>query len=163
MELRPDKHPGNFKIKNNQAGSTQFVAHDLVEGTLEKGFEIYQGLQIPLHRAIFMMFLISEIHPITDGKYGHTTNHVLIRKFLRSALAHLSEEGCVLITAVDNAYYNGMFKFEDAADFADYHAPHCMDFDPAQFSGYSYTNTNDDDRAIEDHKKFTTWIFKPKT
>ena len=89
-----------------------------------------------------------------DGKYGHTTNHVLIRKFLRSALAHLSEEGCVLITAVDNAYYNGMFKFEDAADFADYHAPHCMDFDPAQFSGYSHTNTNDDVSAIEDHKKF---------
>lgn len=67
MELRPDKHPGSFKIKNNQAGSTQFVAHDLVEGTLEKGFEIYQGLQVPLHRAIFMMFLISEVHPFTDG------------------------------------------------------------------------------------------------
>lgn len=67
MELRPDKHPGGFKIKNNQAGSTQFVTHDLVEGTLEKGFEIYQGLQVPLHRAIFMMFLISEVHPFTDG------------------------------------------------------------------------------------------------
>lgn len=67
MELRPDKHPGSFKIKNNQAGSTQFVIPDLVEGTLEKGFEIYQGLQAPLHRAVFMMFLISEVHPFTDG------------------------------------------------------------------------------------------------
>lgn len=67
MELRSDKHPGSFKIKNNQAGSSLFVSPELVEGTLEKGFEIYQSLDIPLYRAIFMMFLISEVHPFTDG------------------------------------------------------------------------------------------------
>ena len=30
---------------------------------LEKGFEIYRGLEMALHRAIFMMFLVSEVHP----------------------------------------------------------------------------------------------------
>jgi len=67
MELRTDKNPGQFKTKRNQAGSTHFVEPDLVTGTLEKGFDIYQGLEVPLQRAIFMMFLISEVHPFTDG------------------------------------------------------------------------------------------------
>jgi len=43
------------------------VAPELVEGTLAKGFEIYRSLTAPLHRAIFMMFLISEVHPFADG------------------------------------------------------------------------------------------------
>lgn len=32
MEARPDKGPGEFKLKGNQAGSTVFVAPELVEG-----------------------------------------------------------------------------------------------------------------------------------
>lgn len=67
MELRRDKKPGEFKIKDNRAGSTFFVAPDLVMGTLEKGYEIYRGIEPPLHRAIFMMFLVSEAHPFVDG------------------------------------------------------------------------------------------------
>lgn len=98
-----------------------------------------------------------------DGKYGHTENHVLIRKFLRSALAHLNENVCILISSVDSPYYEGMFKFEEAADFADYVLPDCVPFDPANFNGYSHINTNNDDSAIKDHAKFLTWIFKPKT
>jgi hypothetical protein len=44
-----------------------FVAPDDVHGTLSEGFRIYQRLTEPLHRAIFMMFLVSEVHPFTDG------------------------------------------------------------------------------------------------
>ncbi|MFX7858216.1 hypothetical protein ABTK38_21180, partial [Acinetobacter baumannii] len=36
MEARPDKLPGAFKERGNQAGATVFVAPDLVEGTLER-------------------------------------------------------------------------------------------------------------------------------
>lgn len=67
MEQRPDKLPGRFKQKGNRAGSSVFVEPDLVLGTLEKGFGFYQGLEAPLHRAIYMMFLISEVHPFADG------------------------------------------------------------------------------------------------
>ena len=67
MEGRPDKGPGRFKTEPNRAGSTLFVAPELVHGTLAKGFEIYRGLANPLDRAIFMMFLISEVHPLADG------------------------------------------------------------------------------------------------
>ncbi len=67
MEQRPDKLPGQFKGKINRAGSSVFVEPELVTGTLEKGFEFYAALEAPLHRAIFMMFLISEVHPFADG------------------------------------------------------------------------------------------------
>ncbi len=50
MEGRPDKGPGRFKADPNRAGSTLFVAPELVDGTLAKGFEIYRGLASPLHR-----------------------------------------------------------------------------------------------------------------
>jgi hypothetical protein len=67
LEGRPDKSPGRFKADPNRAGSTLFVAPDLVEGTLRQGFEIYRGLTSPLQRAIFMTFLVSEVHPFVDG------------------------------------------------------------------------------------------------
>ncbi len=67
LEARPDKNPGTFKTKINRAGSTVFVAPELVTGTLEKGFAFLQGLAEPFHRAVFMMFLVSEVHPFTDG------------------------------------------------------------------------------------------------
>ena len=65
MEGRPDKGPGRFKPDPNRAGSTIFVAPELVEGTLLKGFEIYRGLTSPLHCAIFIMFLVAEVHPLS--------------------------------------------------------------------------------------------------
>ena len=64
---RLDKNPGVFKTKANRAGNTIFVAPDLVTGSLEKGFAFLQGLGDPFHRAVFIMFLVSEVHPFTDG------------------------------------------------------------------------------------------------
>ena len=67
MEARPDKNPGAFKTMTNRAGNTVFVAPDLVTGTLEKGFAFLQGLGEPFQRAVFMMLLVSEVHPFADG------------------------------------------------------------------------------------------------
>jgi len=67
MDARPDKNPGAFKTQVNRAGNTVFVVPDLVTGTLEKGFEFLQGLGAPFHRAVFIMFLVSEVHPFADG------------------------------------------------------------------------------------------------
>ena len=67
LEARPSKNPGEFKDKNNRAGQTHFVDHKLVRGTLIKGFDFYQGLLNPFARATFMMFMISEVHPFSDG------------------------------------------------------------------------------------------------
>lgn len=67
MSARPEKNPGLFKMQNNRAGDTHFVDYRLVRGTLKKGFEIYQALNNPFARAVFMLFMISEVHPFADG------------------------------------------------------------------------------------------------
>ena len=67
MGGRPAKLPGEFKKEINRAGQKVFVEPELVMGTLEKGFEIYQAIEHCLARAIFMKFLVVEIHPFTDG------------------------------------------------------------------------------------------------
>jgi len=67
MREREDCNPGQFKDQNNQAGNTLFVDHTLVSGTLIQGFKYYAALREPMARAIFMMFMISEVHPFIDG------------------------------------------------------------------------------------------------
>lgn len=67
MHGRPEVNPGDFKTTVNRAGATIFVEPDLVEGTLRKGFEWLQGLNTAFKRAVYMMFLIAEVHPFTDG------------------------------------------------------------------------------------------------
>jgi len=67
MEGRPDQQPGEFKQEPNRAGETHFVAPELVRGTLLKGFEMYGAVEPGLARAIFVMFLVAEVHPFADG------------------------------------------------------------------------------------------------
>ena len=67
MQSRLDKQPGEWKDQNNQAGSTLFVAHELVQGTLREGFDRIWALEDPLARALMTMFVISEVHPFKDG------------------------------------------------------------------------------------------------
>ena len=67
LRARQEKEPGLFKKRNNRAGNTVFVDWNLVEGTLVRGYEIYQALTHPFKRAAFMLFLVSEVHPFIDG------------------------------------------------------------------------------------------------
>jgi fido (protein-threonine AMPylation protein) len=67
LQARILKKPGEFKDKNNRAGDTEFVDWQLVNGTLKKGFEWYMLLKNPFAKAVYMMFLVSEVHPFLDG------------------------------------------------------------------------------------------------
>ncbi len=67
LQGREDMSPGMFKTKANRAGDTSFVLPELVEGTLRHGFRYYIHLQNPIARAMYMMFLCSEVHPFADG------------------------------------------------------------------------------------------------
>lgn len=69
---RPDKRPGEWKLKANRAGGTSFVAPDLVVGTLGEAWRFYETLSAGLPRAIFAMFASSEVHPFADGN-GRTS------------------------------------------------------------------------------------------
>ncbi|MGH9562573.1 MAG: Fic family protein, partial [Terracidiphilus sp.] len=102
LEMRPDKMPGQFKSKENRAGSTFFVAPDLVLGTLEKGFEIYRGLEVALHRAVFMMFLVSEVHPFVDG------NGRVARIMMNSELVGQGEQRIIIPTVFRNNYISAL-------------------------------------------------------
>ncbi|KAA6301181.1 MAG: hypothetical protein EZS26_002635 [Candidatus Ordinivivax streblomastigis] len=68
MSARSEEvNAGYFKSQNNRAGNTEFVDYTLVEGTLRQGFKYYAALTDPMAKAIFMMFIISEVHPFMDG------------------------------------------------------------------------------------------------
>jgi hypothetical protein len=102
MEWRPDKRPWQFKTQGNQAGSTVFVAPDLVLGTLEKGFEIYRGIGPALHRAIFMMLLVSEVHPFADG------NGRAARIMMNAELVAEGEQKIIIPTVYRNNYLSAL-------------------------------------------------------
>lgn len=67
MQKRPERKPGEWKDKANQAGSTYFVMPELVPGTLREGFARIEALSHPLARAIMTMFVVTEVHPFVDG------------------------------------------------------------------------------------------------
>ena len=92
MAGRPDMRPGAFKRSANRAGSTVFVAPDLVEGTLEQGFALRQSLDAPFQRAAFVMFLVAEVHPFVDGN-GRTA-----RVSMNAELAAAGEQRIVIPT-----------------------------------------------------------------
>lgn len=67
LSSRPDKNPGQWKEKLNQAGSTLFVHPELVQGTLREGFKRVALLEDPFARALMAMFVVTEVHPFEDG------------------------------------------------------------------------------------------------
>ena len=67
LSSRPDKNPGQWKEKSNQAGSTLFVHPELVQGTLREGFKRIALLEDPFARALMAMFVVTEVHPFEDG------------------------------------------------------------------------------------------------
>src|SRR5262249_6116571 len=98
MQGRPDASPGQFKDRANQFGTFVFVAAEDVHGTLVEGFRIYQRLTEPLHRAIFMMFLVAEVHPFSDG------NGRIARIMMNAELA-AAEQTRVLIPIIYRSNY----------------------------------------------------------
>ena len=102
MESRSDKRPGVFKQLENRAGSTVFVAPDLVTGTLMQGFDLYQNLETPFQRAVYMMFLVAETHPFTDGN-GRTA-----RIMMNAELVAAGEERIVIPTVCRANYLSAL-------------------------------------------------------
>lgn len=67
MQARPEVGPGQFKDRANRAGNTEFVSPKEVRGTLVEGSRLLPSIPAGLARALFAMFLVSEVHPFTDG------------------------------------------------------------------------------------------------
>ena len=98
MAGHPEKQPGRFKQQENRTSETAFVAPELVVGTLAKGIEPYLALDDPFARAIYIMFLVAEVHPFADA------NGRMARAMMNAELTH-SERCPIIIPAVYQAEY----------------------------------------------------------
>jgi len=123
MHERPEKNPGVIKKVANKAGDSVFVQPEHVEGTLSQAFPLYQSLPEGLARAIFMQFLVAEVHPFDDG------NGRLSRIMMNAELVVCESHKLIVPTVHRESYLNGlrqatrMGKFRTLAKvFADLHA-----------------------------------------
>jgi hypothetical protein len=98
MSARPEENPGQFKEKPNRAGSTHFVAPELVRGTLRQGFDLSRSLADGFARALYFMFLLGEVHPFKDGN-GRTA-----RIFLNAELSHTGLCRIIIPTVLRDDY-----------------------------------------------------------
>lgn len=110
MAARPDRDPGMFKMKNNHAGDTHFVDYTLVRGTLMKGFEYYQALEDPFARALFILFMVSEVHPFNDG------NGRISRIMMNAELVHADQSKIIIPTVFRDDYLNALRRLTRKSD-----------------------------------------------
>jgi len=98
MSARPEERPGLFKEKPNRAGSTHFVAPDLVRGTFRQGFDLSRSLADGFARALYFMFLVAEVHPFKDG------NGRIARIFLNAELTRAGLTRIIVPTVLRDDY-----------------------------------------------------------
>lgn len=110
MAARPDRNPGLFKMQNNHAGDTHFVDCTLVRGTLRKGYEFYQALEHPFAKALYMMFMISEVHPFNDG------NGRISRIMMNSELVAADQSKIIIPTVFREDYLNALRRLTRKGD-----------------------------------------------
>lgn len=110
MAARPDRNPGMFKMQNNHAGDTHFVDCTLVRGTFRKGFEYYQALEHPFARSLFMMFMVSEIHPFNDG------NGRISRIMMNAELVAADQAKIIIPTVFREDYLNALRRLTRRGD-----------------------------------------------
>jgi hypothetical protein len=79
---RPEQPTDRFTQRENRTGEAASVVPEVVMGTLIKGIELFQALEDPFARAIYMMFLVAEAHPYRDS------NECLARIMMNAELAH---------------------------------------------------------------------------
>ena len=99
---RPDKRPGSFKETTNRAGDSVFVLPGLVAGTLRAGWEQITELDTAFERAVYVMFLVSEVHPFDDG------NGRLARVMMNAELVAGLQSRIIIPTVFRDDYLGGL-------------------------------------------------------
>lgn len=102
---RKEKNPGRFKTIANRAGDSFFVKPKQVKGTLKQGFKLMSSLTQPMERALFIMFLISEVHPFDDG------NGRLARVMMNAELVNGKSSKIIIPTVYRDDYVLNLKKF----------------------------------------------------
>ncbi len=146
LSARTDKHPGEFKTKNNRGGDTHFVDFQLVRGTLIRGFNYYKILTDPFASAAYMMFLVSEVHPFEDG------NGRIARVMMNSELVNRNQCKIIIPTVYREDYLLTLKKLTRDKDPVPY-----VDMLSKVHKFSSYLNNDDYDelyKYLESHNAF---------
>ncbi|MBL0340745.1 MAG: Fic family protein [Bacteroidetes bacterium] len=114
LSARADKNPGQFKDKNNFAGSTVFVDFNLVKGTLIQSFNFYNALEHPFSKAAYMMFVLSEVHPVLDG------NGRIARVMMNAELVKTGQTKIIIPTVFRDDYMGALKKLTKQGDAESY-------------------------------------------
>ncbi|GAB7140773.1 Fic family protein [Deferribacterales bacterium RsTz2092] len=110
MGGRVGAYPGIFKMQSNRAGLTIFVKPELVVGTLKRGFALYQQLDNAFARALFIKFLVTEIHPFTDG------NGRLSRIMMNAEFVVNDEERVIIPTGYRYNYLSALSTLSETGE-----------------------------------------------
>lgn len=110
LEARPYKNPGLLKDRNNFAGLTAFVDFNLVKGTLIQSFDFYKALDHPFAKAIFIMFILSEVHPFLDGN-GRIARIMMNAEFVKGGQSKI-----IIPTVYRDDYLGSLRKLTRQSD-----------------------------------------------
>ena len=99
---RPEKRPGFFKEAANRAGDSLFVLPGLAVGTLRAGWERISELDTAFERAVYVMFLVSEVHPFDDS------NGRLARVTMNTELVAGMQSRIIIPTVFRDDYLGGL-------------------------------------------------------
>lgn len=104
MAAHPTRQPGQWKTQRNQAGATVFVDPGHVPGTLRAGWEEGAVLTDPFQRAVYMMFMVSEVHPFADG------NGRSARVAMNAELVPANLHRIIIPTVLRSDYMSGLLR-----------------------------------------------------
>jgi hypothetical protein len=143
---RPQAGPGAFKTRANRAGGTTFVNPELVVGTLTEGYRFLEPLAPGLHRAIFMMFLIAEVHPFTDG------NGRIARIFMNAELSAVGQQRILIPISYRDNYLAGLRALSRGADSKP--LPRILDFAQRHAAEIDWSDQASAQRMLEQTNAF---------
>jgi fido (protein-threonine AMPylation protein) len=104
MAGRPNVQPGAFKELPNQAGQTLFVDPALVDGTLIEGFHRLDQFDTAWERAVFVAFVVAEVHPFVDG------NGRMARVMMNAELVHGNQSKIIVPTGFRSEYLASLHR-----------------------------------------------------
>ena len=99
---RPNTGPGQWKTAANSVGGYMFVEPPLVEGTLRRGFGLLPRVRPGFCRALYVLFVVSEVHPFTDG------NGRVSRVMMNAELSAVGQARIVIPNVYRNEYISGL-------------------------------------------------------
>ncbi len=149
LRARESKNPGLFKDKNNFAGQTAFVDFNLVRGTLLQSYDLYNSLEHPFSRAIFMMFMISEVHPFLDG------NGRIARVMMNAELVKAQQTKIIIPTVFREDYMGALRKLTRQKE------PDAYIRMMQRAQEFSDTIFSDDQTKMQEYLVLTNAFFEP--